>query len=100
MGRYRFPDSRISCVTKCIAFIGLLAFICPGVAHTSPPASGKPVNLKCDSLSNPLGLDDASPLFSWQLQDSRFGAQQSAYQLQVASNPEALAAGKADIWDR
>jgi alpha-L-rhamnosidase len=67
--------------------------------HPAPPPSGKPVNLTCDSLSNPLGIDDVSPLFSWQLQDSRFGAHQSAYQLQVASNPESLAAGRADIWD-
>jgi alpha-L-rhamnosidase len=85
-------------VTNRCALAGL-AFVLLPAAHASPASGAKPVNLTCDSLSNPLGIDDASPLFSWQLQDSRFGARQSAYQLQVASNPESLAAGKADIWD-
>ena len=68
-------------------------------AAGSPLSSQKPVQLECDSLVNPLGLDDTSPLFSWQLQDSRFGARQSAYQVQVGTTAELLAAGKADIWD-
>jgi len=91
-------SSLIRVANRC-ALAGLLALVFLPVMHPAPPSSGKPVNLTCDSLSNPLGIDDASPLFSWQLQDSRFGAHQSAYQLQVASNPESLAAGKADIWD-
>ena len=81
------------------ALAGLLALVFLPVTHAAPLPGGKPVSLTCDSLSNPLGIDDASPLFSWQVQDSRFGAHQSAYQLQVASTPESLAAGKADIWD-
>jgi len=92
-------SSSLVCVANRCALAGLLAFALRSPTHASPPSSGKPVKLTCDSLSNPLGIDDASPLFSWQLRDPRFGARQSAYQLQVASNPESLAAGKADIWD-
>jgi alpha-L-rhamnosidase len=91
-------SSLVRVANRC-ALAGLLALVFLPVAHPAPPSSGKPLNLTCNSLSNPLGIDDASPLLSWQLQDSRFGAHQSAYQLQVASNPESLAAGKADIWD-
>ena len=98
MGRRRVLSSSISCGTNRFVFIGLLALICLPAAHAAPP-TGKPVNLTCDSLDNPLGIDDTSPLFSWQLQDSRFGARQNAYQILVASNPESLVAGKADIWD-
>ena len=92
-------SSSLVCVANRCALAGLLAFALRSPTHASPPSSGKPVKLTCDSLSNPLGIDDASPLFSWQLRDPRFGARQSAYQLQVASNPDSLAAGKADIWD-
>jgi alpha-L-rhamnosidase len=92
-------SSSLVCVANRCALAGLLAFALLSPTHASPPSSGKPVNLTCDSLSNPLGIDDASPLFSWQLRDSRFGARQSAYQVQVAGNPESLVAGKADVWD-
>jgi len=61
-------------------------------------ASGKPTLLQCDSLVTPLGVDDPQPLFSWQLQDDRYGAKQTAYQLQVATQSSILSA-KPDIWD-
>ncbi len=100
MGRSRLLGSSITCAAKLFApLICLLAFDFLPTTEAAPPASGKPVHLLCDSLSNPLGIDDATPLFSWQLQDSRFGAHQSAYQLQVASSSDTLAAGKADLWD-
>ena len=92
-------SSSLGCAVHRSALAVLLAFVVVPTTLASPPSSGKPVHLTCDSLSNPLGMDDPSPLFSWQLQDSRSGARQSAYQLQVASDPESLAAGKADIWD-
>jgi alpha-L-rhamnosidase len=61
--------------------------------------SAKPVRLQCESLSTPLGVDASQPLLSWQMQDSRSGARQTAYQILVASSSANLAAGKADIWD-
>ncbi|EIP99815.1 alpha-L-rhamnosidase [Opitutaceae bacterium TAV1] len=41
-------------------------------------------DFRCEFLSNPLGLDEAAPRFSWKLADSRTGARQTAYRLQVA----------------
>ena len=41
-----------------------------------------------------MGYHDASPRFSWKLDDDRFGAAQSAYQLVVARAPDAE-----PIWD-
>jgi len=55
--------------------------------------------LRVDEMTTPLGIDDTQPRFSWQMRDSREGARQTAYQLLVASQPELLAAGKADVWD-
>ena len=41
----------------------------------------KPVNLHCDHLINPLGIDNANPRLSWMLDDARQGARQTAYQI-------------------
>jgi alpha-L-rhamnosidase len=58
-----------------------------------------PTALRVDNLKTPLGLDDAMPSFSWQLDDATLGARQSAYQVQVATSEAVLRAGKADVWD-
>jgi len=59
----------------------------------------KPFQLTCESLTTPLGMDEARPALSWQLQDSRRGAAQSAYEVQVATSPDLLSSDKTDIWD-
>jgi alpha-L-rhamnosidase len=98
MRRSRFRSALLFSSTICFSALCLFAFLLLPQVQASP-TPGKPINLTCDYLSNPLGIDDASPLFSWQLQDSRFGAHQSAYQIQVSSDPQSLASGKADLWD-
>ena len=67
-----------------------------GLAQTPPSGA---VHLRVDNLETPLGIDDPSPSFSWQVADSRRGARQTAYQVEVAKSPETLAEGKADLWD-
>ena len=59
-------------------------------------AQGKPEKLECESLVTPLGVDTKQPILSWQLRDTRFGAKQTAYQIQVASAP-ALVAGHVGV---
>ncbi len=61
--------------------------------------SNKPTKLECESRITPLGMDAEKPVLSWQLQDSSAGAQQTAYEIQVASSNALLARGKPDIWD-
>ena len=46
----------------------------------------KPVNLHCDHLINPLGIDNANPRLSWMLDDARQGARQTAYQIVVSTD--------------
>ena len=46
----------------------------------------KAVNLKTEYLVNPLGLDTPYPRFTWQLEDERQGALQSAYRLIVGTD--------------
>jgi alpha-L-rhamnosidase len=68
-------------------------------AGSAAAQSAKPVKLECESLITPLGMDTAKPLLSWKMQDTRSGARQTAYQIQVASKAELLAGGKGDVWD-
>ena len=76
----------------------MLAAICVTATLTAGGQTG-PVHLQVDNLDKPLGIDDPTPRFSWELGDSTRGAKQTAYRLTVATTPELLAAGKADVWD-
>jgi len=58
-----------------------------------------PVNLKCEHLVNPLGIDVTNPRLSWQLVDSRQGAKQTAYQIVLGTDSVGVAKGKGNIWD-
>ena len=61
--------------------------------------SGPPQNLKCEYQSTPLGIDVQKPRLSWQVNDNRRGAVQTAYQVLVASSKDLLHQEKGDIWD-
>lgn len=49
-------------------------------------------------LTNPLGLDEEVPVFSWQMESSRRGSCQKAYRIVVAQGKEELKR-KEYIWD-
>jgi alpha-L-rhamnosidase len=61
-----------------------------------------PVDLRCEYLKNPLGIDRTTPRLSWKLQAAPMagrGLRQTAFQIQVAATEQALQSGKADLWD-
>jgi alpha-L-rhamnosidase len=58
-----------------------------------------PTHLQVDDLERPLGIDDATPRFSWRMDDAARGARQTAYRVLVATRAELLTDGKADVWD-
>ncbi|MGD1100690.1 MAG: family 78 glycoside hydrolase catalytic domain [Terriglobia bacterium] len=58
-----------------------------------------PVNLRCEYLKNPVGIDVRQPRFAWVLHHTERAQVQSAYQVLVASTPESLAQNKGDAWD-
>ncbi len=65
-----------------------------------PAQSVRPVQLKCEYQSAPLGLEVRKPRFSWALEaGGRRGAAQGAYRILVASSLEALAKDQGDLWD-
>lgn len=73
-----------------------LALLAWALAVAGAQAALSPVNLRCAQRVNPLGIGDAAPRLSWQLQSigQTRGETQSAYQIQVGSS-----AGAADLWD-
>jgi alpha-L-rhamnosidase len=73
--------------------------IAPGgtpALHAEPPAA---TFLRCESLVDPLGLDEPLPRLSWQLASRERGARQTAYRILVASTAELLAKDSGDLWD-
>ncbi|MGH9446228.1 MAG: family 78 glycoside hydrolase catalytic domain, partial [Terriglobia bacterium] len=65
----------------------------------APDAPGAPIDLRCEYLTHPVGIDVRRPRFSWILQDSGRGELQTAYEVLVASSPSLLERGKGDEWD-
>ncbi len=58
-----------------------------------------PAQLRCEYLVNPLGVGVRQPRLSWIVESKDRGAMQRAYQIRVASSPQALAADTGDLWD-
>jgi alpha-L-rhamnosidase len=46
-----------------------------------------------------MGIDTPKPVLSWQLQDARYGAKQTAYEIEVFNRAPAAGDAKADVWD-
>jgi len=55
--------------------------------------------LKCEMLTNPIGIDIARPRFSWQLDAEGRGVKQTAYQIIVASSAAKLSNNDGDLWN-
>lgn len=65
----------------------------------SAAATVRVTNLKCEYAVDPLGVDVAAPRLSWQVSSDQNGTRQTAWNILVASSPELLAPGRADLWD-
>jgi alpha-L-rhamnosidase len=95
---YRFARVELS-LAVLIGLVAWLLFLPTMASAVATADKGAPVKLRTDDMAMPLGLDDPTPHFAWQLMDKRPGAKQTAYQVQVATSRALLAAGKADAWD-
>ena len=56
-------------------------------------------SLKCESKSNPLGIEEGSPRLSWALNSTDRGVMQTAYRILVSDNEESLVKNIGNIWD-
>lgn len=69
----------------------------PGRASTGTAAEVH--GLRCEYLSNPLGIDVLKPRLSWVLNPAKGFLGQSAYRVLVASSEAALRKELGDLWD-
>jgi len=77
----------------CVAAVFSTQWLLAGIA---------PVNLRCGSWQNPLGIDDSNPRLSWQVvttNSTERAQSQTAYQIQAASSIVLLAGNQPDLWD-
>ena len=67
--------------------------------YAQPKNNCSAVQLTCEHLVNPLGIDAIHPRFSWRLEDQRKGAVQQAYQILLGQDSLALLKETKDSWD-
>src|ERR1043166_5422927 len=60
-------------------------------------ASLSVVDLRCEYLSSPLGMDELQPRLSWRIESSERGVRQTAYEIVVASELGKI--DSPDLWD-
>ncbi len=69
------------------------------IAAKAQQANGtSPVNLRCEWLTDPVGIDASAVRLSWRLEDSRPGARQSAYSISVSADSASLRENKNLSW--
>jgi alpha-L-rhamnosidase len=56
-------------------------------------------DLRCEYLTDPLGIDEPRPRLSWIIESGRRGARQTAYRILAASSQGLLHRGEGDLWD-
>lgn len=87
--------------TKKTYFLTLSLCIC-FIAFAKPRAALLPVNLTVEYLTNPLGLDEAAPRFSWNFKTTdsiAYGQKQTAYRILVSTSADGLEKNIGNAWD-
>src|SRR5258708_34867082 len=85
-----------------VVFLALAACWLATTAPAAPAGSASLTasDLRCDLMTDPLGVDSTPPRLSWKLQgDGSRGQHQVASQILVATSRDLLAAGRGDAWD-
>ena len=67
----------------------------------SPTARGEVVvnSLRCEYLTDPIGIDTPAPRLSWVIQSNKRGVRQTAYQILASSSRQKLANQIGDLWN-
>lgn len=58
-----------------------------------------PTKLRCEYCTNPIGVDQQNPRFSYVISTSQKSYLQSKYRIQLATEPEYILNDKPDMWD-
>lgn len=82
---------------KSINTILLLFFLSIGFIQVQ--AVGSPTDLKCEHLTNPIGIDNPHPRLTWRLNDNRKNAKQTAFRIIVGTDSAQVIKDEGNIWD-
>ena len=58
-----------------------------------------PVDLRCEHVTNPIGVQRTAPRLSWTLRSSKRGMRQRAYRVLVSDSSAVLAGDRGNLWD-
>ena len=78
------------------------ATLCAITQGNTEACSIAPIELTCEYLTRPTGLDVKAPRFSWKLQatnEAAHGQRQTAYRILVADSRQQLDSHRGDMWD-
>lgn len=75
------------------------ALLLSGCQNPVPTQDLSVMSLRTEMLVNPDGIDVPNPRFSWEIISNQRNTLQTDYQIMVASTPEKLASGEADLWN-
>lgn len=87
----------MSCMIRMTSVLLLAA--CRFAAGDETTGTLTAADLRCAFERDPLGVDTAAPRLSWTLHSPLRGARQTAFQVRVALDPEALEDGGSLLWD-
>ena len=76
-----------------------LLFLLLLVSCFSAKTDSQIIDLRCEYLTNPLGIDFQSPRLSWVMKSESRGAAQTAYRIIAATEEKLLQSEKPDLWD-
>lgn len=78
-----------------LSFVNLLLIVCSPVFSQDIHLT----NLRCGNRNSPIGVNDSSPAFSWQVISQKNRYLQLAYQLKVADNIQVIKKEIGNIWN-
>src|ERR1051326_2345963 len=96
----RLYEIAIQGATRCNGGCYILVFwtwMLSGAWTLALGASLRVVDLRCEYLQSPLGIDEAHPRLTWRLESSERGERQTAYEILVASELGKI--DSPDLWD-
>jgi len=95
--------SVLTAISKCAVFVSSVLLVVGGTSAFAGELFAGQVgveDLRCEYLTDPLGIDETNPRLSWVISSrGERGQKQTAYQILVASSREQLAADAGDLWD-
>ncbi|WP_256011098.1 alpha-L-rhamnosidase [Desertivirga xinjiangensis] len=65
---------------------------------TQVRSQSNPLNLRCEFLENPIGIDEPSPRLTWNMADCKVGCSQAAFEVIVATDSAGLKSEKGRVW--